>query len=317
MPAGDNDTADAPLVELLWAAEEFRGGNERPSGSGIPILFPFPGRIGGAKFRYDGREYELEPADGLGNAIHGFAYTRPWRVLRQEANLLEAQFTASLDDPVILKSWPGDFQITATYSIAAGELTLRLRMENPGETPCPWGLGLHPYFRLPVGRLGDLAAGKSSEGGAAGDCTLQVPVGHAWELQDMLPTGHVVAASAIEGVGAKGGQAGGDLAAGVRLEEGHLDDVFAGVNFVDGVATSRIQDGRSGRTIRVSWSEVFRECVLYTPGHREAVCVEPYTCVPDAYRLEELGSGEELGGTGLRVLAPGESAEAWMKIALE
>ena len=34
--------------EMLWADAAFDSGEKRPSGSGIPLLFPFPGRIGGA-----------------------------------------------------------------------------------------------------------------------------------------------------------------------------------------------------------------------------------------------------------------------------
>lgn len=284
---------------MLHAAENFRGGEERPSGSGIPILFPYPGRLRGESFRYQGREYPQVAGDGRGNAIHGFVYTRPWRVLRQEANLLEAQFTASVDDPAILKQWPADFQITATYTIVDAVLKLDLRIENPGETPCPWGLGLHPYLRTPIGS-GDGAAGDTA------DCTLQVPVSHAWELVDMLPTGKQVPASEIEGTG------GGELREGIKVADHHLDDVFTDVAFEDGVATSRISDPVSGRAITVAFDETFRECVLYTPGHREAVCVEPYTCVPDAYSLAEQGVE-----TGLKILQPGESCEMWMTIGLE
>ena len=38
--------ADGPR-EMLWADVGFDAGDKRPSGSGIPLLFPFPGRIGG------------------------------------------------------------------------------------------------------------------------------------------------------------------------------------------------------------------------------------------------------------------------------
>jgi aldose 1-epimerase len=41
--------------------------------------------------------------------------------------------------------------------------------------------------------------------------------------------------------------------------------------------------------------------VVYTPGHRQAVCMEPYTCVPDAIRLQSTGLK-----TGLQILKPSE-----------
>ena len=76
--------------EMLWAHQDFASGNERPSGSGIPLLFPFPGRIGKARFIFGGREYFLEPGDRFGNAIHGFVYNRPWRVVQQSVNRVSA-----------------------------------------------------------------------------------------------------------------------------------------------------------------------------------------------------------------------------------
>src|SRR5438874_12242144 len=65
--------------EMLWTDAGFEAGDKRPSGSGIPILFPFPGRISGAAIQFEGREYQLEPGDAFGNAIHGFVFNRPWR----------------------------------------------------------------------------------------------------------------------------------------------------------------------------------------------------------------------------------------------
>ena len=69
--------------EMLWADAAFDNGDKRPSGSGIPLLFPFPGRIGAAKYHFNGRDYELEPGDAFGNAIHGFVFNRRWRVVEQ------------------------------------------------------------------------------------------------------------------------------------------------------------------------------------------------------------------------------------------
>jgi aldose 1-epimerase len=47
-------------------------------------------------------------------------------------------------------------------------------------------------------------------------------------------------------------------------------------------------------------SEEFRELVAFTPAHRQAVCLEPYTCITDAINLQQRGIP-----AGLLVLAPG------------
>src|ERR1700759_1989861 len=74
-------TLDDGPREMIWAHPDFAGGNERPSGSGLPLLFPFPGRIAAARYSFGGRGYQLEPGDNFGNAIHGFVHKRPWRVV--------------------------------------------------------------------------------------------------------------------------------------------------------------------------------------------------------------------------------------------
>ena len=101
--------------EMLWSDSGFELGDKRPSGSGIHLLFPFPGRIGGAAYEFGGREYNLEPGDAFGNAIHGFVFNRPWRVVEQSASRAVGEFQASVDDRSILERWPGDFRIRVSY----------------------------------------------------------------------------------------------------------------------------------------------------------------------------------------------------------
>ena len=72
-----------------------------------------------------------------------------------------------------------------------------------------------------------------------------------------------------------------------------------------------IADPESGHQVSVTFDRAFRECVVYTPPHREAICIEPYTCVPDAFRLERDGVN-----AGLRVLSPGESFQAHVDMKL-
>jgi aldose 1-epimerase len=50
--------------------------------------------------------------------------------------------------------------------------------------------------------------------------------------------------------------------------------------------------------------------VAFTPPHRLAVCLEPYTCTTDAINLEQQGVN-----AGWRVLKPGTSALAEIRLA--
>jgi aldose 1-epimerase len=275
--------------ETLWSAEGFERDKSRASGSGIPLLFPFPGRIRGVVFTWKGKEYPQTAGDGRGNAIHGFVHERPWRVVEQSASSVSGEFHAAADDPSLAARWPADFRIRVTYSLTGGVLEMHARIDNPGQSPLPCGFGAHPYFRVPLG------AGSSAE-----DCLVQLPVSKKWELIDMLPTGRSVSVDA------------GAFARGSRFGQMALDDVFTGLTFSGGQCTARIVDDRARRALSLSFDRAFRECVVYNPAHRQAICIEPYTCLPGAFSLSDQGID-----AGLRVLQPGEAFEARMSIRLE
>jgi len=269
-------------IDVLWAADGFEHGGERPSGSGIPLLFPFPGRIAGKTLHWGGREFPLIGDDGLGNAIHGYVLNRPWRVIEATEKYVVGQFQASIDDPQLLDHWPADFRITVRYELDDLALISVLTIENPDDKPLPCGLGTHPYFRVPLG------------GTNPHDVHVRLPVSRRWDLVDMNPTGDCVEladASALQ--------------AGTAFPEMQFDNVFAGLQFAgDGICRAHVADAGSGLTLQLEFDQTFRECVVYTPPHRQAICIEPYTCVPNAADLESRGID-----SGIRVMAPGDSFE--------
>jgi len=278
-------------VEVIWAHREFAGGEQRPSGSGIPILFPFPGRIPGTTFEWEGKKYELEAGDAFGNAIHGFVHKRPWRVIEQSGgNRIVGQFHAWKDDPALKDRWPADFRITATYELQGNTLHTHYLLDNPGDTPLPFGFGTHPYFRVPLG------------GAKAEDCIVKLPVSAQWELAEMLPTGK---RSELANAG--------EFQAGLRFADCKFDDVFTGLVPKQGdQIVSSIADPGSQVEMQIRFSaKEFRECVVYTPPHREAICIEPLTCAPSAVAL--LAKGIE---AGWRVLPPGGRVEAAVEMVV-
>src|SRR5437762_1084573 len=60
-------------AQLLYVSDTFFRG-DRPSRSGIPVLFPFPNRIRDGKYTWGQKNYQLSTNDSAGNAIHGFAF---------------------------------------------------------------------------------------------------------------------------------------------------------------------------------------------------------------------------------------------------
>jgi aldose 1-epimerase len=279
------------FVDVLDSAPDFAEGKQRPSGHGIPILFPFPNRIRAGKYSWNGREYFLPESkvgyDGAGNAIHGFAIDRPWRVIDQLENVAVGEFQLSVDAPERLELWPADCTIRIRYEVKGRALRADIEIENPGKDPLPWGFGTHPYFKLPLG----------ADSGA-GQCLIECPASEEWELINCLPTGKRRPVPPDK-----------DLREGAYFRDLRLDDVFTGLAPAQSHLECYILDGKAGLQISQRCDPIFRELVIYTPPKRDAICLEPYTSTTDAINLEPKGLD-----AGLRVLKPGGKFQTWIEI---
>lgn len=272
-------------VEWLFASPQLLE-ETRPTRSGIPILFPFPNRIRDGRFTWDGKQYRLSLNDPTQkNAIHGFACRYPWRVVDSggdgESAWVTGEFWASRDALELLSLWPADHRIQVTYRLRPGQLDVEALVENPDQIPLPFGLGYHPYLRLP----------------AAPEQTLvEAPLEQYWELEELLPTGERKPVTAHM-----------DLRKARPYSELQLDDVltdlqtagYAGKSGMNWRGT--IRDAQKGHRLDLFASPVFRELVVFTPPHRQAICMEPYTCTTDAINLQQQG-----GDAGWQVLPPGQ-----------
>lgn len=282
---------DGKPVELLWSEPEFATGQGRPTRSGIPILFPFPGRLSGAKLRFGDREVPLVIDPKQGCAIHGFVHSRPWRVLESSPASITGEFHAAIDDERLLDLWPADFRIRVCYELRGGTLESMLTVDNPGDRPLPFGLGTHGYFRVP---LDANSAGRDA-------CRIFAPARRYWELEKMFPTGNT---PPVDGKR--------NLMAGMAFGDTQFDDVFTDLVSDGGKVKCHIDDPTNRRRMVLEFDDTFRELVAFDPPHREAFCLEPYSCAPDAYKLTDRGID-----ANLKVLKPGESFQARVTMRLE
>ena len=283
----DNDE-----IAVIHAADGFAEGGQPPSHSGIPLLFPYPNRIRGGRYSWDGKDYELPESlvayEGAGNAIHGFALDRPWRITEQTESSVTGVFRISEDAPERLPLWPTDGEIQIRYSLHNACLRADITIRNPTAEPFPWGFGTHAYFQVPLAADSD-----------PGHCTIHAPVTKKWALQGCLPTGEII-----------------DVPENGRLNKSpyfntlKLDDVYTGVKSDGGGVECRIIDEDSGTQVVQRCDDSFREIVAFTPPWATAVCLEPYTCTTDAINLQQQGVD-----AGLQVLAPGQSWNGWIEIA--
>jgi aldose 1-epimerase len=114
------------------------------------------------------------------------------------------------------------------------------------------------------------------------------PAAEVWELVEYLPSGRRLPA---------GGRY--DLRRFRALDGETYDDVLTAL---EQPFRAALRDPIAGREIVVESDESFRDFVLFAPGHRSIVALEPYSCATDALNLEPRGID-----AGLRVLQPGQS----------
>lgn len=243
-----------------------------PTRSGSPILFPWPNRIAGARFTWDGIEYHLpvtEPATG--SSLHGYACHSPWEVLSTGPDEATAQFVL---EPDAEHPWPGSGGLRVTYRVESRALIVSSEV-FAGVEDLPFGLGFHPYLRVP---------------GPFDQWRLQCDAARFWPLSQMIPTGEVAPMDPRL-----------DFRTARTLGDEHLDDVLTGLP--PATELSRRASLASPSTLlTISGDPEFREFVLFTPTSRDAVAVEPYTCPTDAVHLEQRGID-----AGWRVLPAGHT----------
>jgi aldose 1-epimerase len=278
--------------DLLWYDPDFLVGKAKPTRSGIPLLFPFAGRIRGSQLSFDGKTYDIvDTLDDLGNPIHGFVLNRPWRIVEQTEDKLVGEFQPSVDAPNVLAKWPADYRLRVTYHVGPSSLSCKIEVHNPDDKLLPFGFGSHPYFRLPLGDQGSLA-----------NCQLTVPAHFVWQLDDqLLPTHQLHRAELAQA-----------FERGETLGKSSLDNLLTGLQFEDRICHAHVDDPQNGQRLSVRFGSEFANCVVFIPPHREAVCIEPYTTAPDAFRLQTMGLNAHL-----RFLPPGGTWHGEIDMRLE
>ena len=260
----------------------------RPARNGFPILFPFPGRIGNARYTFEGKSYELV-ANKPPHAIHGFALDAPWDVIEHDVQphgaRIVGRFQISKNAPAAVSRWPSDAVLDVSYTLAGGMLGVEARIENVGEGVLPWGLGIHSYFRLPFDADGDFERTR-----------VEIPASRYWVLENGLPTGErrSVADTPLD---YREGRAMAGLVA---------DDALTDLEHrSDGLASCNLIDYGLDADLRLVFHRSTREIVVFTPPETPGViAVEPYTQMADAFALAEKGID-----AGLQILKPGEQSQ--------
>jgi len=281
----------AGMLEVIAGPANPDAWREHPHRGGIPILFPWPGRVAGACFTFEGREYRLPVNDPAhGHAIHGLACERAFRVMRRGPCFVTAILDSS-DYADLNSIWPWPFVLEIDYEVGNG-LRLKARITNSGDLVMPFGFGAHPYFHAPLNPKGVRDA-----------MLIELDANARWPLDArLIPTGDA------ERLAGKY-----DLRAPRPLGADTYDDAFRMVPLAGRTSAprARLIDPSLEIALEIGADPAFGEFVVYAPAERPVVALEPYTCAPDAFNLAARGIA-----AGMRELAPGQTFEAGFEIRL-
>lgn len=255
-----------------------------PGGAG-QVLAPWPNRLRDGAFKFEGEAHQLpltEPSHH--NAIHGLVRWLPWT--------LKAHTEESVSTELVLHPQPGypwRLLLRSVYTLADAGLVIRHEAENLSDRSAPFGLGTHPYLRIPGVGVNDLQLG--------------VPA-----RTRLLLDGRNLPIGAARVTGSEY-----DFAQPRKIGSTILDHGFGDV--------LRDEEGRSavtlsasdGRTVTVwadrsfAWWQLYTGETLAGERRRRSVAIEPMTCPPDAFR----------SGRDLVVLEPGQAWSGTWGIEVE
>ena len=105
------------------------------------VMAPWCGRLAPGPITVGNRIVDLRPNFPDGSAIHGQVYAAPWRQVGDTSFSIDAGGSGG---------WPWRYRVEMTATVGAAALSLVLRLTNLDDQPMPGGIGLHPWFPLPV-----------------------------------------------------------------------------------------------------------------------------------------------------------------------
>jgi aldose 1-epimerase len=255
------------------------GPDEMCTGARGQSLIPWPNRIRGGSYAWDGQRLQLDLSEPeKGGAIHGLTRWRNWDVIEQEEDAVS--FACTLH---ACQGWPWVLDCRLDYRLDDGGLSVRTTATNRSPSPLPYGTGAHPYLSPGAGA------------GVIDGRLVQVPAQTYMPVDwQGIPTGR----EKVDGSRY-------DLRELQQLGDRHIDVAYTDlIRDTDGRARVRLlhPDRSGGAELWVDDSypylEIFTGDTLPQPDRRRTgLGVEPMTCAPDAFN----------SGEGLITLDPGES----------
>lgn len=265
----------------VFHVEEPQALKVRPTRSGCAVLFPFPGHVRDARYRWAGETFDLPPnVPNRQHYTHGFARFWPWRVVRMGAVASQGSYATLELAAGTQVGYPFNIQLRLQFGFINTALTFVLEATNVGERTAPVGLGLHPYF-APALFGADRTAVR-----------VELPGRLEHLLADDVPTGERRRVTVADVVPPPIGET-------LLIARTDL-----------GVHPVTLLHGVRGSTLRLVTSGS-RDLLLYAPADRPSFALEPHSCAPSA------ASQPQGHPDGLVGLAPGKTMRLSMSLSVQ
>lgn len=245
-------------------------------------LFPFPNRIKGGRYSFEGKEYQLPlnfPQEN--NAIHGLLLTEKFTIVAQEATAEKASVTLQYSYNRQFEGYPFKCMLTYELELSKEGFICKTTITNTDTTAIPVGQGWHPYFKT---------------GSKVDELVLKIPSDSLYLVDDrMVPT---LQMAGVNGYNTEKKIGSDKFDTGYKVKNSGM------------IATTEITDPAQNIKL-VIWQETglgkYNFLQVYTPPSRHTIAVEPMTCLADAFNNQQ----------GLITLKPSETVSASFGVKLE
>ena len=237
-------------------------------------LLPFPNRLKGGKYEFEGKEYAF-PINDLScqNALHGFVFDQVMNLQKVELFDSYAEFHLEYIYEGELAHYPFPFRLQMNYRLEEQRLVCEAKIRNTEKGNIPIGLGFHPYFQFPTAKVDELY--------------LQLPQCEQIEVDErMIPTGKQIPFA--------------DFKSPSKIEGKTFDTCFKATASESSTSSTyeiQLKDLQNQLQLTYFQDAAFPYFQIFTPSHRKSIAIEPMTCNIDAFN----------NGEGLIVLKPGET----------
>jgi aldose 1-epimerase len=292
-----HESQRAVVVEVGAGLRSYRAGGrdivdgygreQRCDGDRGQLLIPWPNRIAGGRYRFDGRDLRLAVNDPrTGSAIHGLTRAMSWSLA--DAGPDGCTFTLDLQAQ---DGYPFRLGLEARYDLGVHGLRVRITAVNRGDAACPYGAGAHPYVHLGDGALIDAA-------------WLHVPARATLETDARgIPTG-VEAPVETTAFDFRAPRRIGSLVLDTPFT--HLDPGAEDLARISLTAPTHDHGAVVWMDRSLPYAMIYSgDTLADVQRRRRGIAIEPMTCAPDAFN----------SGAGLIVLQPGASHTSMWGIA--